>query len=387
MVTAGFISKVVTLPLTVVKTIFEYYTVGTIYQQTSPEFSDSLWKNVHVSALYHLSGNLHKSDVKTFSYVPLSNILSKYQNNHPLTQNLRNFGKPLDKYSYWIVENENAENVVVYVHGGGYLLAMFEGQLVAFTTLYYALTPEVRAKTSFLVIDYSLTLFDHIFPTQIWESLSTYKTLVENNYKHIHLVGDSAGVHLICALVRYLAYPQESHELFSQFPQFDFSSFTNLPQPKSLALLSPWIEPVTQPIIPTLHGVSILGDLGAKDTLMGEYYIEGLDRELINNFLTFSNTNFEDHWSKVEPIVNGNTIVVYGEREVLRDAIEKFHTIINKQNNIDLIMEKGGIHASFVYAECVDYIGPKGSELALEGHFENKFAYNVLSKFLNEQIE
>ncbi|KAK6204404.1 Arylacetamide deacetylase [Scheffersomyces amazonensis] len=388
MVTPYFLGKIATIPYVAVRTLIEYYTVGTVYQKTSSnEFGNSLWKNLHLSIEYHLSGSLQKSDVKTFAYSPLSKVFQSFEKNkHPLLEDLNNFAKPLDKYSYWISESEGAENVLIYIHGGGYLLGMFEAQLVGFMALYYALSPEIRKKTSFLIVDYSLTLFDHVFPTQLWETLSSYKTLVDNGYKNIHLFGESAGAHLALTLSRYVAYPEEAQEIFSKFPQFDFSSFKNLPQPVSLVLESPWVQPCTQPILPPPQGQNIYGDLGALDTSMGDYYVEGIDKEIIKDFLTFTQTNYDDHWSKVQAITSGKTIVLYGEREVLRDAIQKFHGIINKNDNVSKYMEVGGIHSALVYVESLDFISTEGAQKAVQGDFEKKFAYTTISKFYGEVI-
>ena len=304
---------------------------------------------------------------------------------------LNNFGKKLEERSYWIVQNEaegpEKEDVIVYLHGGGYLLNIFESQFVTFIAFYYSLPEETRKKTSILIVDYSLTLHDHIYPTQLWETLRAYNELLSNGYKNIHLVGDSAGTHLALSVSRYISYPEESAKQFALFPQFDFNfSRQPFPQPKSLVLISPWVEPCTAPVEPTKHGVDTTGDLGARDTLMGDYYTGDLDREVINNFLTFTNTNFDEHWAKVDPINNGNTLVIEGEREILRDSVEEFLQIINKNGKVDYQVDKGGIHAGMVYVEALDYLGDSGAKRALAGDFEDKFSYNTISKFYAERI-
>ena len=119
---------------------------------------------------------------------------------------------------------------------------------------------------------------------------------------------------------------------------------------------------------------------------MGDYYTGDLDREVINNFLTFTNTNFDEHWAKVDPINNGNTLVIEGEREILRDSVEEFLQIINKNGKVDYQVDKGGIHAGMVYVEALDYLGDSGAKRALAGDFEDKFSYNTISKFYAERI-
>ena len=154
MITPGFVWKVITIPITALKTFLQYFTVGTVYQRTSHEFKSSLWKNIHLAIECHLAGNLHKVDVQTFVYRPVSEVFKQFENN-PMVAGLNNFGKKLEERSYWIVQNEaegpEKEDVIVYLHGGGYLLNIFESQFVTFIAFYYSLPEETRKKTSISV--------------------------------------------------------------------------------------------------------------------------------------------------------------------------------------------------------------------------------------------
>ncbi|KAK6454647.1 Arylacetamide deacetylase [Scheffersomyces xylosifermentans] len=391
MVTVGFLWKVITIPVTALRAVIQYYTTGTIYSNTNREFKNSLWKNVHLSIESHLAGDLQKEDVRFFVYRPITKVIAKFKN-HPLALAVNNFGKKLDDYGYWLVQNEapegqEREDVIVYLHGGGYLLSMFESQFVTFLAFYFALKPETRKKVSILVVDYSLTMHDKIYPTQLWETLHTYNSLLEKGYKNIHLIGDSAGTHMALSVGRYIAYPEEAKEQFKHFPEFDFNfSHQPFPQPKSMVLISPWVQPCTMPTFPPKHGVNVDGDLGARETLMGDFYVGDLDKELINNFLTFTNTNYEDHWANVECINNGNTLMIAGEREILRDSIEDFFEIINKEGKVDYQVDEGGIHAAMVYVESLDYLGTKGAQRALDGDFNDKFSYNLCTKFYEDRV-
>ena len=47
--------------------------------------------------------------------------------------------------------------------------------------------------TSILVVDYSLTMFDNVYPTQLYEHLVTYNNLVAQGYKDILLLGIQQG--------------------------------------------------------------------------------------------------------------------------------------------------------------------------------------------------
>ncbi|ODV79687.1 Arylacetamide deacetylase [Suhomyces tanzawaensis NRRL Y-17324] len=385
MVTPTFLLKIVTLPYTLAKTVIQYYTTGTIYSRTNAEFTNSLWKNIHLASLYHLSGNLQKQDVVLVLHHPLQEFFDTYRNN-PMAIGLKNFGKKLDDHAYWLVQNEvegpEKEDVLIYAHGGGYLLNMFETQMVAFLALYHALPEERRNRTSILFLDYSTTANNFTYPTQLREAIYSYNGLVEQGYKNIHLIGDSAGVHLICSIARYIAYPEEAKEQFKHFPKFDFSFHGELVQPKSLILMSPWVQPTTAPNLPPVLGANPYGDLGATDTSMGDYYVGDNDRKLIDKWITFNSLSYDEHWAQVEAIDKGNTLVIYGEREILREGIEKFYDNINKKGNIIKHMEKGGIHASLVYVEALNYMGKAGARKALDGDFDGRYNINLIVDFL-----
>ncbi|CAK9440397.1 uncharacterized protein LODBEIA_P44970 [Lodderomyces beijingensis] len=388
MISLEFALKIASLPYPILVCVLQYYTVGTKYSRTNIEFKKSLYKNVLLAMEYHVSGNYHKKDMIAVCYQPIEKIIKKFSK-HPLAAPLNDFGAKFDKYSYWIHRAEvpkEETNVLIYLHGGGYLVNMFESQFVFITALHYSLNDKAAAKTSILVIDYSLTMFDHEYPTQLFECLTTYNNLVKAGYKNIMLLGDSAGSHMSLSLARAIAYPDEVKQQLEPFPQFKLNfSVSSLPQPKALILDAPWVQPCTKPKVPFRHGQDTWGDLGALDISMGTFYKGKNDINFINNFLTFTNTNWQDHWAKVDPINNGNTIMIVGEREVLRDSAEDFYHMVNKMGKIHYYTEPGGIHAGLVYVESLDYASKRGAKRAFAGDFKNKYGYNLISQFINER--
>lgn len=346
-----------------------------------------------MSVLYHLSSTYTAKDVATFVYRPLTQLMEQFKN-HPLTKQLSNFGAKFDDKSNWLVRNDtnspdNKEDVLLFFHGGGFVLNIFETQFMGILALYYSIPSTHRSKISILILDYSLTCNKQTYPTQIKEALSTYTSLVDQGYKNINIIGDSAGGNLALALSRIISYRKEAKKHFEQFTQFDdFDWNVSLPQPKSLALISPWVQPLTNPHMPPKHGVNVYGDLGAIDTDMAEWYSNGLSKNDINNFINFTNTVYEDHWDLVEPLNNiKRNILIAGEREILRDGIEDWVNLFNNEHSksIQYIIEKGGIHDCLFYVEGSDYLGPRGQATDLD--FTDKFCYNHISQFLGSQID
>ncbi|ODV66115.1 Arylacetamide deacetylase [Hyphopichia burtonii NRRL Y-1933] len=396
MISFRFLLQALTTPWVVVRTIAQFYTIGTIYSRTDREFKNSLRKNLYISVLYHLSGTYSNEDVKTFVYRPVTTVFD-YFRNHPMVTRpkLNNFGKQINGNSYWLVQNEieglNKEDVLIFFHGGGFSLNMFETQFMGILALYHAIPESHRSKISIVVVDYSLTCNDKRYPTQIEEGCECYKDLLKQGYTNLSIIGDSAGGNLALAINRIISYPQEAKAHFSKFQpnhftSFDWTALESYPQPKSLILISPWVEPVTKPELPLKSGVDTTGDLGAQDITMGEWYLGDLSREEVNNFVSFTNTSFKQ-WDQVSPLLDQRrNLVIYGEREVLRDGIEKWIDITNGDSNgINHHLQKGGTHDELFYIESWDFVGERGHDEHLD--FSDKFSLDLAGKFLADIVD
>lgn len=164
--------KLIQLPYIILKAIVEYYTIGTVYSRTNQEFQNSLFKNVYFSVVCYISKDMSKDETRLLVYKPLNKIIKRFKN-HPIAAKLNNFCKKFDEHSIWIHQvpdddyNEEKSDVLVYLHGGGYMINIVETQFVFPACLYYAMSEHTRKSLSILVVDYSLTLFGHTYPTQL----------------------------------------------------------------------------------------------------------------------------------------------------------------------------------------------------------------------------
>lgn len=396
MISFRLLLQVLTVPVVIIKTAIQFYTTGTIYSRTNVEFQSSLRKNIYISVLYHLTSSYNLKDLRLVVNRPLSKIIAGFKS-HPLTQILPHFAEKLNNFSYWIARSDSdvpksEQDVVVFFHGGGFAIGMFETQLAGIIGLYHAIPESHRSNVSIVLVDYSLSSYGHRYPTQILEGLQTYTELVEQGYKKITFIGDSAGGNLSLALNRLIAYPEEAQSHFKsydQFKSFDWSILAKLPQPRSLILISPWVQPYTPPVFPTKHGVDVYGDLGSVDSELGDWYVEGLPRDEINNFVNFGNTNYDEHWAKVEALNNSErNLLICGEREVLRDGVESWVNLIDKggdgSKKVDYVVEKGGIHDGLFYVESFDFVKFKTTD---KPDFSTKFAYLKVSQFITHLID
>lgn len=383
MISLLFLKRVATLPWAVAVAIVQYYTTGTVYQKTNAEFKNSLYKNLHLAVEYHLANSFSREDVARFVYIPASAHFQAYRT-HPMAVGLANFGEKITAEATWIVRNGTGKNAVLFLHGGGFCLNVFAAQFVGIMALYYAVPESSRDKLSIAIVDYSLTCHHKKYPTQIHETMEAYRALVKQGFTLITLVGDSAGTNLAAAVARYIAYPEEAAAQFSQYKEFDWD-FSAVPQP-NLVFISPWLEPYTMPTL--MPGVDTTGDLGALDTIMGDWYVEGLDRTNLDLWAHFTNTTYSQHWEKVSAFNGtGRSILIYGEREILRDGVERFVDIISKDGKMEVHMEKGGIHDGMFYVESLDYLGHAGALRAVEGDFAGKYGYTLVGQFLQDILE
>lgn len=388
MISLRFLKRVLTLPAAIIAALVKYYSTGTVYLNTNKEFANSPYKNVHMSAMAHLANNYNRNDVANFVYRPSSLYFEKYKN-HPLAVGLAGFGEVVDKWTRWLVKNDtNTEekSAVLFLHGGGYCLNIFPTQFFGILALYYAVPEAKRGQLSVAMVDYSLTCHYKKFPSQIFETLHSYRELVNQGFTKITLVGDSAGTNLAAAVARFIAYPEEARATFASFSEFNWD-FSPLPQPANLVFVSPWLEPCTLPT--PVPGVDTTGDLGAIDTDFGDWYLEDINKEEVVRFVEFTNSTYEKDWANVDALNGtGRCLYLYGEREILRFGVEKFIDVITKdgQGKLEVHMEEGGIHDALFYVESLDYIGKAGANRALAGDFQGKFGYTVVGNFLGEVI-
>lgn len=398
MISLRFLKRVVTLPYVIVRAIVQFYTTGTVYLRTNREFAHSLHKNVHLAVEYHLANNFSRDDVARFVYEPVLLQFRKYKA-HPFAVGLNGFGDQIDENTYWIVRNEGTDvgtsgptparegkSAVLFLHGGGYCLPVFAAQFVGIMAVYHAVPEPQRQHTLIAILDYSLTCHYKKYPTQIHQAIAGYRALVRAGYTRITLLGDSAGTNLACAMARYIAYPDEARAQFEPYEEFDWD-FSPVVQPQNLIFISPWLEPYTMPKI--LANVNTDGDLGAIDTQMGDWYVEGLDRARLAPFVCFTETNYQSHWAKVDALNGtGRTLYIYGERENLREGVERFVDVITKsgEGKLEVHKEDGGIHDGLFYVESLDYLSAAGARQALQGDFAQKYAYNLVGQFLAEVV-
>lgn len=395
MASLTFIGRLLMMPWIVLKTIFLYYTFGTVYSKTNDEFKHSLKKNIIISIESYLARYMSKSDIQIFTYVSLKELLVKFQSKDIVRKsNLPHFGDRFDEYSHWLVNNgpvdtvsNEEKNVLVFYHGGGYAVGLLPNHVLGLIVLYLCLSPSVQEKLSILIVDYSLTIHEKTYPTQIYETTVNYQNLLQAGYKKIFLMGDSAGGNLALAISRYVSYPVEASLEFSKYPEFMFPTIDG-PQPEGLILISPWVDPRINTSVDLSPESEHYGDLIGCETDMDKWYVDDVN-EFILGWIVFDNTNHKDYWANIKCLnKTDGTLVVVGDRELLHNSIERWVNIVDKnRENICYAVEKGGIHDCIFNVEMLDFKGPDALRKANNYSFNCKFCLHNTVDFLTRRIQ
>lgn len=377
MLSVRFVLRLLALPWVALKTAIQFYTTGTALQADKAEFGTLLWKNISLNVMSHIAPGMHDKDVKAILHHPMNPFYDKYRNLGG--QGMPRFGAPVSDSSRftWVVRPEGAKKVVLFYHGGGYLLPLTQTQFVGIMALWYALDSEHRQDTAIALLDYKLTCYGHRYPEQIHEGVEAYRELVNLGYEVI-LLGDSCGANLCLAVSRFAAYPEEAKAHFSQYTDYAWD-FLPLPAPKYLMLVAPWLQPYT---LPTRHpGVNYEGDLGSTKPDMGLKYIGGESKAKVGAWVDFGAQD-NDKFDKI-PALNGEgkTLVLYGEREIFRVGTEAFFGRVGKKST-SVHMQPGGIHDSMFYVEPFELRSKSGQEAMVAGKHAGKFSFKLAKEYL-----
>lgn len=377
----GLTLRALSVPLVILKIAIQYYTVGTVYTRTDAEFEGSLFKNIALASIVHLSPGVTSSDVDLLP--KLSLIIEKFRG-LSVAKDLPHYGEPVteDQDLTWVVRPKQAKKVLLYLHGGGYTMPLATQQFIGIIAVWYAVDAEKREDLAVAVLDYSLSSRKKYYPTQIFEAVAAYRKLSDLGYEVIPF-GDSAGGNLALALARFTAYPEEAKAQFSPYTEFEWN-FLGLTPPRLLVLIAPWVQVTNGSQV--YPGANHKGDLiRPKLNTKGDLYITGLDKQKVAPFVDFNETSFEDHWAAIPAFTTPEAVLyIYGEREHLRGSQEKFAEANGKKFNT--LMHPGGIHDAMFAAEVLGMSFAQGQKDILAGKQRKKFNFGAVAQFLDKHL-
>lgn len=274
--------------------------------------------------------------------------------------------------------------IIIYLHGGGYFIETSLPHLQAILSIYKLLEEQHQKKVSILHLSYKLTSKGFLMPYQLLQLFQTYLKLIDNGYRNIILLGDSAGGNLAVTFCQYLK-------------QINFPIY-----PTKLILISPWVKIYPDPYqnypghsYYDNHGQDIL-NFQSCTKYEKIFHITGSLEKVGSLLISPGNIpQRRDYWQDI-PNFNycqGSDIcIIFGGNEVLKDDIINFidyslgiklnlsstndEFIITTENNFDIriYMEPFGIHDSmFVIENRLN---------------DSKFDYGLIrvAKFLNDTL-
>lgn len=335
----------VTLPYRLAYLTIQFYTVGTVF--TNPQAKKSLIKTLHLGMLQYMGRSLRKEDVK-FSYVSVADLLQKHK---PSFGHLPGYGRVFSEKgiftcdTFWLtnaIEDKDSP-IVLYLHGGCFAMQLLDDQLRGMANLYEAYQKRYGKKLSILLADYSLTVNNATYPTQINEIVSAYEKLVDEGFKNIAILGDSAGGSLVVNLLLHL-------ELKARLAPVTW--------PTAAVAISPYLNVSKQEFKGSFEKNNFLDFFNYDmSQYFGNLYIGGdkwLDKSVqVNSEL---NADLVD-WQSIPTIRDGKLLVNFGENEVLADEILRWcqKTGIKDRHPENIALDIHGVHIGLFSTDSTAY--------------------------------
>ena len=252
---------------------------------------------------------------------------------------------------FWL-GNPKAKEVLVYIHGGGFVMPGSPFHLMLYQTVLDTLKDANKDLGVFFI---SYTLVPHaVYPTQIRQCVEGVRHILESHSpSDVILSGDSAGGNLALAVVSHLSHPH------SAIPPLELSEPL-----RGLMVMAPWTsfkyDWPSNTInewkdMLTVNGLEkwsdeYLGPAGKKGT-KSDYYIEAV---------TAPTSWWEG--AKVK-----DTLVLAGGEEILRDPIvewaEKFKSV---NANTTIVVAKTECHDEAIYGPLIMDMSEKETGTALK---------------------
>lgn len=221
---------------------------------------------------------------------------------------LDGFGETYNNHLVWFCKAKLPAPVIIYLHGGGYVMQLAPQQLQGLA----AIVELVSKPVSIIALDYLLALGGAPWPRQREELEQTYRKLVNDGYRDIILMGDSAGGHLAVTFLTHLK-----------------SINSDLPWPRLTILISPWVKLFANQD-EKIKGLAYL-DNSSRDGIPMDMLVSPELKTLIlgstNNVSSVlvspgnSEYNYSD-WKNIVSFGEGHLVfVIAGEDELMRDDI------------------------------------------------------------------
>ncbi|RAL06859.1 lipase/thioesterase family protein [Aspergillus homomorphus CBS 101889] len=220
----------------------------------------SRWRTHHYPStlLLHVGYAAMRKATARFSVAQLQYLLpttdtvyKRFMRRHHLPSKTVDLGE--GALGHWLGDHEHAEYVLIWYHGGGFVLPANDGYFHFFTQLLTD-TQSWPKPRSLAIFTLTYTLAPQAtYPTQIRQALSALKYVVKETNRspsQILLGGDSAGGNLVGAVLAHLVHPHPA------LPPLSLSPDSVSPNLRGAIMISPWTS-LNQSILPEEIAASI----------------------------------------------------------------------------------------------------------------------------------
>lgn len=257
---------------------------------------------------------------------------------------------PSGTQAHWL-GNKDAAKVLVYFHGGGYVLPCTTGHVPWLDDLRTSLGPDVSA----LLLAYHLAP-EHTYPTQLRQAVELLRHLTETegrNPADIVIGGDSAGGNLTISLLSHLAHPHP------EIAELKLNGKIH-----AAMLISPWCS-LTQ------HHTAAHVRNAEKD-MFDSRTLSRWAAAFLNSTSPFAGDAYSEPvlasaewWEPVADVVD-EVLIWGGENEILIDGIEAFAKKFSagfrrRGGHVSLVVTKGAMHEEMIIERFIGYKGDSGT--------------------------
>ncbi|KAI8932091.1 hypothetical protein NX059_010976 [Plenodomus lindquistii] len=257
---------------------------------------------------------------------------------------------PLGEHMLWI-GSKTATKVLVYFHGGGYVVPCSLGHMLWLDDLRKSMGPGVSA----VILAYDLAP-ERTYPTQLRQATEFMRHLVQvegRNPSDLILGGDSAGGNLVLSLLSHLAHPHPQVESLTLPAKF-----------RGALLISPWCA-LTNTHTPayTINAERDMFDRRALSRWAGAFL--GSQSPFAGDFYSEPVLAAPEWWEPVADLVD-EVLIWAGDDEILKDGIEAFAAKFTKGyggrgGRVDTVITPKACHVDMIVARGLGYKGDGGS--------------------------
>ncbi|CAI6341176.1 unnamed protein product [Periconia digitata] len=254
--------------------------------------------------------------------------------------------------AHWL-GNKDAKKVILWYHGGGYVMPMLPGHFQYLTHLKDELS-STGTEVAVLFLAYSLAP-ESTYPTQLREAVSCLRYLVHTTGRaprDITLGGDSAGGNLVLGVLSHLAHPH---------PEI---GALQLPTKLHAALLmSPWCSFNTYTPAFRTNAEKDCFDRRALNNWSSAFL--GSDSPFAGDFYNEPVLAPANWWERVADVID-EVLIWGGESEVLIDSIEEFSKRFTKGfggkgGRVNTVITEKAAHMEPILELLIGYKGDSGT--------------------------